>query len=157
LSLDCLDNFMKRQIVLKKLLVAGICILPLAWGAPSAADEYGRGQFLGLDLSTAVLSPKPLGPSAEFVPDPVEANVDHGGADRGSEDRRAAAPTHPEIRVAQLRSEAPTRSGRRHAVAHVRIARHHGNPLDAQASDQRIRAWPCMSGGICDWKRGQRD
>jgi hypothetical protein len=157
LSLDCSDNFMKRQIVLKKLLVAGLCIVPLAWSAPSAADEYHRGQFLGLDLSTAVLSPKPLGPSAEFLPHPVQANVDRGSADRAIEDTRAAAPTHPEIPVARLRSETPARSGRRHAVSYVRLARRHTNPLDAQASDQRIRAWPCKSGGICDWKRGQQD
>jgi len=35
----------------------------------------------------------------------------------------------------------------------VKLARRHGNPLDAQALDTRIQTWPCKSGGICDWKQ----
>jgi len=34
-----------------------------------------------------------------------------------------------------------------------KLARLHGNPLDAQAFDTRIQVWPCRSGGICNWKR----
>jgi hypothetical protein len=143
---------MTRQIVLKSLLLAGLCMLPLTWSAPSAADQYRSGQYFDLDLSMAVLSPKPLGPSAEFMPTPVRANVDRGG-----EDAPAATPTHSEIAAAHLGRETPARSLKRHAVAHVKLARRHTNPLDAQASDQRIRAWPCTSGGICDWKRAGQD
>ena len=40
-----------------------------------------------------------------------------------------------------------------HVPARAKIARRHGNPLDAQAMDTRIQKWPCKSGGICDWKR----
>jgi hypothetical protein len=143
---------MKRQIVLKHLFVASICLVPLAWSAVSAADEYRSGQFLGLDLSKAVLSPKRLGPSAEFVPDLVQRKPD-----REREDTRAAALAQPEIHLTLAKSDAPKRSGKRHAVAHARLARHHGNPLDAQAFDARIRAWPCNSGGICNWRRGKQD
>jgi hypothetical protein len=147
---------MTRQIVLKSLLFAGLCILPPAWSAPSAADQYRSGHYFDLDLSMAVLSPKPLGPSAEFVPAPARANVDRGSADR-VEGAPAATPTHSEIAAAHLGRETPARSLKRHAVAHVKLARRHTNPLDAQASDQRIRAWPCTSGGICDWKRAGQD
>jgi hypothetical protein len=145
---------MKDQIVLKYLVVASICLVPLAWNAVSAADEYRRGQFLGLDLSKAVLSPKRLGPSAEFVPDLVEPKPDR---EREREDTRAAAFAQSEIHVAHAQSDTPKRSGKRHASAHPRLARHHGNPLDAQAFDARIRAWPCNSGGICNWKRGEHE
>jgi len=35
----------------------------------SMADEYRAGELLGgLDLSKAVLSPKPLGPTSQFAP-----------------------------------------------------------------------------------------
>jgi hypothetical protein len=153
-----LGIFMKRQFVLKNLLMASICLVPLAWSTALAADEFRRGQFLALDLSTAVLSPKPLGPSAEFVLDlapskPVETKPIGSRPDR--EDTRPAALAQGEIHLAHVQSEAPKRSGKRHAVAHARPARHRGNPLDAQAFDARIRAWPCKSGGICNWKRDQ--
>src|SRR5947199_7387247 len=120
---------MTRQIILKNLM---ICISSLTWIAPSTADEYHRGQFLGLDLSAAVLSPNPLGPSAEFVPRPVEPKADPGTADT-----RAAAPEPREVPVASVRTEPPKRDARRHVLAHPRLAPRHGNPLDAQASDQR--------------------
>jgi hypothetical protein len=143
---------MKRQVALKYLFVAGICLVPLAWSAVSAADEYRSGQFLGLNLSKAILSPKRLGPPAEFVPDPVQPKPD---GER--EDTRAADLTQPEIHLRPAQSDMPKRSGKRHAVARARLARHHRNPLDAQASDVRIKAWPCNSGGICNWKRGGQD
>jgi hypothetical protein len=168
LSIECSGNFMKHQII-RNLVVGSLCMAPLAWSVPSPADEYHRGQFLGLDLSTAVLSPKPLGPADEFVPDPVHAKVDAkfdwkfdwkadvkavSAPDRGSEDAHAASPLPPEVHVAHLRGAIPVR--KRHVIAHARLARRHGNPLDAQASDLRIKAWPCRSGGICDWKRGEQ-
>jgi hypothetical protein len=126
-------------MVLKNICTAVFCTTLLAWGALAVADEYRPGEFLGLDLSRAVLSPKPLGPSTEFAAVPVEAKADHGNE---ATPARAARATHPKVRVAQLPKE------KRHAVA-----RRHGNPLDAQAFDTRIQAWPCKSGGICNWKR----
>ncbi len=56
-----------------------ICAALLAWAGPSVADGYRADQFLGLDLSKAVLSPKPLGPETHFAPVPVEAASDHDG------------------------------------------------------------------------------
>ena len=40
-----------------------------------------------------------------------------------------------------------------HGNARVKLARRHGNPLDAQATDTRIQTWPCRTGGICNWQR----
>jgi hypothetical protein len=130
-------------MVLKNVFTAFVCTTLLAWSNLLLADEYRLGQFLGLDLSRAVLSPKPLGPPAEFVPVPVEAKADRGNKGGPA---RVAGVTHRKIHLAHIRSE------KRHAAAHQRLARHHGIPLDAQAFDTRIQAWPCKSGGICNWK-----
>jgi hypothetical protein len=132
-------------MVLKNLFAAIMGAALLAWSGLSMADEYRPDEFLGLDLSRAVLSPKPLGPVSEFIHVPVEAK-----ADRGSE--RASAPvtqhvTHPKIHVAHARANRPR------GAAPTRLAHRHGNPLDAQALDTRIQVWPCRSGGICAWKR----
>jgi|SRR6266849_5984199 hypothetical protein len=136
-------------MVLKNVCIAIVCTTLLAWSSPSIADEYRPDEFLGLDLSKAVLSPKPLGPASEFVPVQVEAK-----ADRGSETRPARAEriAHPKIvihktRVAHMRAEKPR------GAVRTKLARRHGNPLDAQAFDTRIQVWPCKSGGICNWKR----
>jgi hypothetical protein len=128
----------------------------LAWASGSAADGYRADQFLGLDLSKAVLSPKPLGPETHFAPVPVE-DSDHGGE---AAQARAEPKPAPHVVVPKTRVEA--RSTTRIARAHVakphgpvrtRLAHRHRNPLDAEAFDTRIQVWPCKSGGICNWQR----
>ena len=140
-------------MVLKNVLTAFICAALLAWSGVAIADEYRPDQFLGLDLPSAVLSPKPLGPSSTFAPVPAEANADHK-ADRSAE--RAQARAEPiaaprvvvhNTRIAHARAQQPR------PAARTRLAHRHGNPLDAQAFDTRIQVWPCRSGGICNWKR----
>jgi hypothetical protein len=115
----------------------------VGWSGPSIADEYRPGELLGLDLSKAVLSPKPLGPATQFAPVPIEARAER------------AKPT-PSARAARVKS-GKTHAARQHAekprgAARTKLARPRGNPLDAQASDARIQTWPCRSGGICNWK-----
>jgi hypothetical protein len=131
-------------MVLKNFFTIVICTTLMAWSGLAVADEYRPGEFLDLDLSRAVLSPKPLGPSTEFAPVRIEAKTDRGVE---AAPARVARMTHPKVRVAHLPKE------KRHAGAHTGFARHHGNPLDAQGFDTRIQAWPCKSGGICNWKR----
>jgi hypothetical protein len=145
-------------MVLKNVLTAFVCAALLAWSGVATADEYRPDQFLGLDLPSAVLSPKPLGPSSTFAPVPAEANADHK-ADRSAE--RAQARAEPKAaprvvvhttriahaHVAHARAEQPR------PAARTRLAHRHSNPLDAQAFDTRIQVWPCRSGGICNWKR----
>jgi hypothetical protein len=142
-------------MVLKNVFLAITCTLLLGWSGVSIADEYRPDQFLGLDLSKAVLSPKPLGPPAEFWPFPVEARGDPAGEGPQASAEPAAEPKivlHKtrvihKTRVADLRAEAPR------GAARTKLVRRHGNPLDAQASDPRIQVWPCKSGAICGWKR----
>jgi hypothetical protein len=123
------------------------------------AAEYRPDDFLTLDLSKAVLSPNPLGPPAQFGPVPVEAEsgANTSGA-RAAEATPALAAASPQAkkdaverasvahpRIAHLRAEKPR------GAARTRLA--HRNPLNAQAMDTRIQAWPCKSGGICNWKQ----
>ena len=139
-------------MVLKSAFVAAVCVGLLALAGPAAADEYRPDEFLKLDLSKAVLSPKRLGPDAQFEPVLIEAK-DGARADAGASvwpkpiRKRHVAKTH----IQKTRAEPPR------AVAHVnartRLARRHGNPLDAQARDTQIQTWPCRTGGICNWQR----
>jgi hypothetical protein len=141
---------------------ATVCIALSVSSGASVADEYRPDQyhpdqFLGLDLSKAVLSPKPLGPATEFAPVAVEAKTDHAtdhATDRATEAAQARAEPKagprmviPKTRLAHVQSEKPR------GAARNRLARRHVNPLDAQAFDARIQVWPCKSGGICSWKR----
>jgi hypothetical protein len=142
-------------MVLKNGCIAMICATLLAWSSASLADEYRPDEFLRLDLSKALLSPKPLGPPSEFAPVGVEAKADH----RSEGAQARAEPTAesklvktkriviPSTRVAHMRPEKPR------GAARTKLVRRHGNPLDAQAFDTRIQVWPCKSGGICNWKR----
>jgi hypothetical protein len=128
---------------------ATVCTTLLASLGASVADEYRPDQFLGLDLSQAVLSPKSLGPATEFAPVAVEARTDNATEPAQARVEPKAEPqiVIPKTRLAHVRSEKP------HGAARTRLARRHRNPLDAQASDARIQVWPCKSGGICNWKR----
>ncbi len=148
-------------MVLKRLFPALVGAALLTGSAMAA--EYRPDEFLTLDLSKAVLSPNPLGPPAQFGPVPVEgkSGADKSGAtsDQAAEAAPAPAAPSPQAKkvavdrvsvaahpsVAHFRAEKP-----RHA-ARTRLA--HRNPLNAQAMDTRIQAWPCKSGGICNWKQ----
>jgi hypothetical protein len=136
-------------MVLKNIVIAAVCAVLFGWsGLAVAADQYQPDQFLGLDLSTAVLSPKPLGPATEFAPVAVEAQSDRAGevAQAHAEPKADSKITIPKTRVAH-RAEPPR------GAARARLARRHSNPLDAEAFDTRIQVWPCKSGGICNWQR----
>ena len=151
-------------MVLKAIVPALVGAALIASGAVSAAD-YRPDEFLGLDLSKAVLSPKRLGPSTEFAPVPVEAK-----SDRASDTamRAALGETPRKIATERVWVSEPkvvrARSARPRGAARTRLAHrqenhqrnhqvnHRGNPLDAQAMDTRIQTWPCKSGGICNWK-----
>ena len=149
-------------MVLKNVSTAIVCAALLAWSSSSIADEYRPDEFLRLDLSKALLSPKPLGPASQFAPVAVEAK-----SDPRSEGAQARAELQAESRIVKTkRIVVPnTRVAHMHAVkprvhtekprgaARTKLVRRHGNPLDAQAFDTRIQVWPCKSGGICNWKR----
>jgi hypothetical protein len=144
-------------MVLKNVFTATICATLLASGGVCFAADYKPGDFLGLDLSKAVLSPKPLGPPTQFAPVPIEAESDSAKA---AAQARAEPKAAPKITVAKTRTvhvhktrEAHAHVEKRRGAARTRLARRHGNPLDAEAFDRRIQVWPCKTGGICNWQR----
>jgi hypothetical protein len=141
-------------MVLKSAFVAAVCGGLLALAGPAAADEYRPSEFLQLDLSKAVLSPKRLGPETQFAPVDIEAKTDgaQAGADASVWPKPPARKVHvAKTLVEKTRAEPPRAAA--HTNARVKLARRHGNPLDAQAADRRIQTWPCRSGGICNWQR----
>ena len=148
-------------MVLKAIFPALVGAALIAGGAASAAD-YRPDEFLNLDLSRAVLSPKPLGPVNEFAPVPVEAKSEASGVLSQNDAKRVAikrvrgAPVRAEL--TSVRSDghlarAPSEKSR--GTARTRLAHRHGNALNAQAMDTRIQTWPCNPdmGGICAWHR----
>jgi hypothetical protein len=155
-------------MVLKRVYQCALCASLLLWAGSAPADEYRPDEFLGLDLSAAVLSPKRLGPPTEFAPVAVEAradpkaerkilvrttrvltkNVVHAARVVPNNVRSArVVPKHDVVAKPRVASPKPR------IVARTKLARRHSNPLDAQAMDTRVQVWPCRSGGICDWKR----
>ena len=128
---------------LSKIFAAILGATLVAGSGMSTADEYRPGEFLGLDLSRAVLSPNPRGPATQFSPVRVEARAEPASP---SSPARAARATTAKAQATRQRAQKPR------GVARTQLARPRGNPLDAQAADTRIQAWPCRSGGICNWK-----
>src|SRR6266581_1724440 len=76
-SVDVFQYFPEVQEMVRQKICPALvgAALLLACGS-SKATEYRADEFLGLDLSQAVLSPKPLGPATEFAPVPVQARGD---------------------------------------------------------------------------------
>jgi hypothetical protein len=143
-------------------IVPIVMVAALMTGTAALADGYRPDEFLSLDLSKALLSPKPLGPEARFEPVPVEASSDHAVAAVQPEAKPDVPRAIATERVHVARSVAkpgarstasPVATAR--GTARTRLAHRHGNPLDAQAMDTRIQTWPCKpgSGGICAWRQ----
>ena len=129
-------------MVLKNVIATALCTGLLMSGSAALAGEYRASEFLGLDLSQAVLSPKRLGPETQFAPIRIEAKTDHAQVEPKPESKAVRT-----VRV----TEAP--AARPRPAARAKLAQRHSNPLDAQARDTRIQTWPCKSGGICGWQR----
>jgi hypothetical protein len=139
-------------VVLKSVYLAASVALVLAGSGVARADDYKPSEYLGLDLSKAVLSPKRLGPETQFAPVALEAR---GGNDAQARAESVDVPKKvaaERVHVSQPKV-AHARSAQPRGAARTRLAHRHGNPLDAQAMDTRIQTWPCRSGGICSWKR----
>jgi hypothetical protein len=131
-------------MVLKTAIASALCTGLLIWGGAALAADYRADEFLGLDLSQAVLSPKRLGPETQFAPVRIEARTDRRPVKTERVVVSKEAAPRPQI--------APERVEKPRAAARTRLARRHSNPLDAQARDTRIQTWPCKSGAICGWQ-----
>ena len=139
--------------MVRNVFIPIICATALAWSGLSMADEYRPNEFLSLDLSKAVLSPKPFGPASGFAPGPLDVTVN-----RESGQVRAEPTDEPKVvvhnsRVVHNTRVANVRAEPAYHPARTKLARQHRNPIDAQAFDARVQVWPCKSGGICNWKR----
>ncbi len=151
-------------MALRHISIIAIGVAALAGSGLSMAQQYRPDEYLGLDLSRAVLSPKLLGPARSFTPGPLDVTVD-------SADNSVHAISEPpaEREATVDFADEPVRrrltagaSGVR--AAHPRVERsashkqralvalHGRNPAEAQARDTSIHVWPCKSGGICSWK-----
>ena len=150
-------------MVLKAAVFAVLGAALLMGGAASAAG-YKPDEFLALDLSKAVLSPKPLGPENTFAPVAVEAKGDTASgvlapheAKKVATESVKGAPARSELTAAARRDGrlTETKSEKPRGAARAHLAHRHGNPLNAQAMDTRIQRWPCNpdNGGICAWRR----
>ncbi|WJR80240.1 hypothetical protein [Bradyrhizobium sp. NP1] len=152
-------------MILKAISACLVGAALLAAASPSRAEDYRADEYLSLDPSQALLSPKPLGPPSEFAPVPVEAKADHAAEAAQAPAQLAVAPkvvVRKTTRPVHVAREKPARPARDKPVRLARekprapatshVARRHTNPLDAQAFDTRIQTWPCRSGGICNWK-----
>ncbi|TPQ38187.1 hypothetical protein C2U70_09500 [Bradyrhizobium guangdongense] len=138
-------------MVLKSFSFGLVTALALAWGGGALADDYRPSDFLGMDLSKAVLSPKRLGPPTEFAPVAVEAKSDMKS---DAQARTVTGDMPKQVATERVRAPSAKVAQTQHrGVARAKLAHRHGNPLDAQAMDTRIQTWPCRTGGICNWKR----
>ena len=143
-------------MVPKNVFAAVFCATLLVWSSASIAADYQPGDFLKLDLSKALLSPKRLGPEAQFAPFPIEAASGPAkpAAQASAEPKIVPAPDARKVRTARIHIDKPRHAENKpRGAARVKLARRRGNPLDAEAMDRRIQVWPCKSGGICDWQR----
>jgi hypothetical protein len=159
----------QEEAMVLKCIVPMVMAASLLAGSAAMADAYRPDEFLTLDLQTAVLSPKPLGPEAHFEPVAVEARSDHAAAAVPAAAQpdvpRSVATARVHVDKSIVRSTTgsiakPVATAR--GAARTRLAHRRGSPLDAQAMDTRtkphiqphIQAWPCKpgSGGICAWK-----
>jgi hypothetical protein len=154
-------------MVLKSAFVAAVCTGVLAISGPAVADQYRPAEFLNLELPKAVFSSKRIGPETRFAPVRIEARSDEVKSDEVKSEPSDAdleASVWPKLPrkahvakisvtpdVGKTRTE-PQRTAA-HGNARAKLAKRHGNPLDAQARDTKIETWPCRSGGICNWHR----
>jgi hypothetical protein len=156
-------------MILRHIWFAAIGVTALAWSGLVAAQQYRADELLHLDLSRAVLSPKPLGPAATFAPGPLDVTIDRGTnavqANGESEVEpkpvptatvhvEGSATTAPGTATSGIRAAAHARAERSVSrKPHALVALHQRNPVEAQARETKIQVWPCKSGGICGWKR----
>ena len=138
-------------MVLKGVFAAVLCVASMAAVSSARADQYRPEEFFSLDRKKAVLSPKPLGPPAQFEQVQVQAKTDFQGKPVHTTPIHVNAMPKAAAKIRSVHAR-PDKPG---APARTRLVRRHGNPLDAQASDTRIQVWPCRSGGICNWRTTQ--
>ena len=84
---------LKYEHISRALLILLASLLAMSSAAPTAAEGYDPDEFLNLDLSKAVLSPRPLGPANTFgkVSARVRADSDVAGPRHGTKQAGASS------------------------------------------------------------------
>lgn len=103
-------------MLLRGVSAAVTAALMLAWGGPSMAEEYRPDQYLGLNLSTAVLSQKRLGPPTHFAPVPIEDQADRAADPQA---RVEPSPSAKKVVTQTVRAPQPTQEASQSASRHV--------------------------------------
>src|SRR5690349_2168408 len=114
-------------MVLKGVFAAVLCVAAVN---AARADQYRPEEFFSLDLKKAVLSPKPLGPPAQFEQVQVQAKTDF----QSKPVQTTAVHVHAMPKAAAKIRSAHARTEKPRAPARTKLARRHGNPL-ARKSD----------------------
>jgi len=141
-------------MVLKSAFVAAVCTGLLALAGPATAAEYAPAEYLKLDLSRALISPKRIGPESQFAPVRIEARSDEANSEATDADLEASVwPKLPPRKQHAAKPSVSAKPTEARAPARAKLAKRHSDPLNAQARDTRIQTWPCKSGGICNWQR----
>jgi hypothetical protein len=149
-------------MVPRNLFIAILCAAILTGSGLARAEQYRPGEFLTLDLSKAVLSPKALAPASGFTPGPLDVKTDNGSTGFRANTETVNTETANAQPASTEAKAAPTITVQKTRIVHAekprgstrtKLAHRHGSPLDAQAFDARVQVWPCRSGGICNWKR----
>jgi len=141
--------FQTASMILKNVFIAMLCTTLLAWSVLSMADEYRPDEFSPRTFRRRYFA-EAAWACVEFAPVAVEAEP--------IGKRSAQAPwnqAHAKRVVSRTRCSREQRCSQEGASAYARgatggaartkLARHHGNPLDAEARDTRIQVWPCKS------------
>ena len=102
------------------------------------AQEPARGMLGATDLRSIVLSPAPLGPPAQFEPQPPAVSRIEAATGQTLATTEPAAP--PRLASSKFRPK---------AAAVVR--RPKPSALNSYARDVQRQTWPCTGGGICAW------
>lgn len=123
-------------------LLAFVALAAIA-GTEALAQEQQqwRGMLGATDLKSIVLSPKPIGPPAQFEPPADVART---------EAAQPVAKTDAKAEATAPRKVASTRS-RQKAAAAARKPK--ASPLNSYARDVQRQTWPCIGGGICGWSQ----
>jgi hypothetical protein len=109
-------------MVLRHGWFAAVGVVALAWSGLSAAQQYRADEFLNLDLSRAVLSPKPLGPAASFAPGPLDVTIDRGSAAAQANAESVAEPkSEPKSETKSVSQSAPQSEPKTVSTATVHV------------------------------------
>ncbi len=113
-------------------------------GSAALADEYKAGEFLGLDLSQAVLSPKRLGPETQFAPVRIEARTDRKPVKTERVVVSKAAAPQPLVKLMSRMSAPRNRAVQPAPSWHSAIPIHSTRRRATRAS----QTWPCQTGAV---------